>query len=139
MKNNDVIPWKYSTQEELPKDLKEAYQREVKYYFDGYRRIWKDIVQKYMKYHKPNLVNAGFKDLVDRTDVPLYVYATFMTSGKQYYVVRHEQANGKVKWYPANCIVKHRSEPIFKFRKKLNKIIIEPKFSKGSSVFAAWR
>jgi len=85
------------------------------------------------------LVNAGFKDLVDRVDVPLYVYATFMTSGKQHYVVRHEKPNAEVKWYPANCIVKHRAEPIFKFRKKLNKIIIEPKFSKGSSVFSAWR
>jgi len=50
MKNNDIIPWKYNTAEELPRFLKEEYEREVKYYFDGYRRIWKDIVQKYMKY-----------------------------------------------------------------------------------------
>lgn len=45
-----------------------AYKREVKFYFDSYRRVWKDIVQKYMKYQKTNIVNAGNKELVDRRD-----------------------------------------------------------------------
>lgn len=35
-----------------------------------------------MKYDKPNLVNANQKRLLDETDYPIYVFPTFMRSGK---------------------------------------------------------
>ena len=38
-----------------------------------------------MQYKKPNLVNVNHGNLID--EGPLYVYATFMKCGKQYYAV----------------------------------------------------
>ena len=44
-----------------------------------------------------------------------------MKSGKQYYVVKHKslKQNGKVTWYPNDCIVRFREEEIFEYDLKL--------------------
>lgn len=63
-----------------------------------------------------------------------------MRSGKQHYVVKYaDPKTGKVKWYPGDCLVKHREEEIFPFRKKVRRNLVVRKFSKESSVFAAWK
>jgi len=75
-------PNKYHSAEDLAGDALNFYNQEVKYHFNNYKNIWKDIVQKYLKYEKPNLVNAGFKEYLDRKDYPLYIFPTFMSCGR---------------------------------------------------------
>ena len=47
--------------EKLNEEDRISYEREVRFYYNSYRKIWKDIVQKYMKYKKPHLVNASMR------------------------------------------------------------------------------
>lgn len=90
-----------------------------------------------MKYEKPNLVGAGSKELIDRMDYPLYVFPTWMRSGKQHYVVKYTDPKaGRVRWYPGDCLVKHRAEEIFPYRKQVRRHVVLRKFVKEQSVFA---
>lgn len=57
-KQKRLIP-NYATElKSLNHSERQKYEREVKIYFDGMRLIWKDIIQKNLKYKKPNLVNS---------------------------------------------------------------------------------
>ena len=80
------------------------------------------------------------REYIDRQDVPLYVFACFMKSGKQHYVVRHsDRDSGKSKWYPADCVTNFREEEIFNYRKYIKKHMVVRKFVKEQSVFAQWK
>lgn len=75
---------------DLSQEETQLYRNEVKLYFDGLRLIWRDIIQKNLKYMKPNLVNTAYKQELDNQNFPLFVFPTFMRSGKQYYIVKHK-------------------------------------------------
>lgn len=59
-----------------------VYEAEVEAFRDHYKEIWKGTIQKYMKYKFANIVNAEKKAQIENVNVPLYVFATFMRSGK---------------------------------------------------------
>ena len=59
----------------------EAYLNEMKFYYCRYKNTWKSIFEKYLKYKNPNYVNIKHKNLIDRLDIPLYVFPVFMRSG----------------------------------------------------------
>lgn len=80
-KKNNLIPKNVSKIEALDPEDYERYEHEVKFYYDSYREFWKDILQKYFQYKRPNLVNVHMSE-IERQDVPLYVYPCFMKSGK---------------------------------------------------------
>ena len=86
-----IIPKTVSKLESLDEEDFEKYKQEVKFYYDSYKEFWKDVMQKYFKYKRPNLVNIHMSELESQTD-PLYVYPCFMRCGKQHYVV-NEQAD----------------------------------------------
>jgi len=139
-KKAKILPSTASTIEHLEAEELIKYQEEVKFYYDSYKIVWKDIIQKYMKYKKPSLINAEKKDLIDRQDVPLYLYPTFLRSGKQHFVVRStDRSTGKCKWYPSECIANFREEEVFTYRKDVKKLQIVRRFIKETSVFAQWK
>jgi hypothetical protein len=39
----------------------------------------------------PCIVNAGWTQLIENPEFPLYIYPTFLKSGKHYYVVETEE------------------------------------------------
>lgn len=80
-KDNRLISADCKNVEKLQDDDLNVYKNEVKFYFDSYKVTWKDILHKYQQYKNPNLV-YGWKDLVSRIDAPLYIFPTFMKSGK---------------------------------------------------------
>jgi len=47
-----------TTVEELDEEERNIYDEAVKKYYDAYKTTWKDVIQEYMKYKRPNLVNA---------------------------------------------------------------------------------
>ena len=63
--DKNLIPEKNPGLEYLEEHHKRLYMNEVKFYYDSYKVIWRDIIQKYMQYKKPNLVNAERKVLLD--------------------------------------------------------------------------
>ena len=85
-KDKDLIQPQFTTVEDLPEEQLLKYEMEVKHYYESYKKIWKEIIFKYLKYQKPNLVNVN--DYTTRTDYPLYVFPCVMNMGKQYYMVR---------------------------------------------------
>lgn len=119
---------------------RQRYEKEVRIYFDGLRLVWKDIIWKYLKYKRPNLVNSSAKEQLNNLGHPLYVYPTFMKSGKQYYMVKHKTKDtGEVKWFPNHCIVRFREEEIFEYDIKLKRNVAPRRFIKEVSVFAKWK
>ena len=97
-------------------------------------------MQKNMKYTTPNLVNTEKAAEIARIDLPLYVFATFMRSGKQYYMVKHEEPRSKaLTWYPGSCLARFREEEIPRYRKRYARVRVERRFVKEASVFAAWK
>ena len=66
-------------------------------------------------------------------DTPLYVYPTFMRSGKRYYCVKHES-----KKYIHSCVVKFRVEDLKPIQKQLKSHTVERVFKKETSVFNKW-
>lgn len=81
-KQSEKIHAKYEDVESLKGIALKMYEAEVRSYYDSYKLIWKDIVQKYMKYERPNLINANNKDFLDRRDQPLFVHPCFMDYGR---------------------------------------------------------
>ena len=79
---NRLIADTFKKVEELPEEELNLYKNEVKFFYDSYKVIWKDILHKYLKYKSPNLINAQYKDLISKIEVPLYVFPVFMKSGK---------------------------------------------------------
>ena len=90
-----------------------------------------------MQYKKPNLVNTNLGgNLIDKGD--LYVYATFMKCGKQYYAIESYKPERQI--YVHSCIPKFRNEEIPKFLKEQNKRHqVQRNFIKESSVFQNWK
>jgi hypothetical protein len=39
----------------------------------------------------PSILNAGWTQLIDNLEYPLYIFPTFLKSGKHYYFVENEQ------------------------------------------------
>jgi hypothetical protein len=37
----------------------------------------------------PCIVNAGWTQLIDNPEFPLYIYPTFLKSGKHYYIIEN--------------------------------------------------
>ena len=102
--------------------------------------VWREIVQKHLKYDKPNLVNSIFREQLDNWNLPLYVFTTYMRTGKQYYSIKHKvKETGEIKWYANDCIVRFREEDIFEFGKRLKKDVIKRVFIKETSVFNKWK
>ena len=80
------------------------------------------------------------KEQLNNLSYPLYIYPTFMKSGKQYYMVKHKtKSTDEVKWYPNDCIVRFREEEIFEYDIKLKRNIEYRRFIKETSVFAKWK
>jgi hypothetical protein len=44
-----------------------------------------------------------------------------------------------IKWYPASCITRFRDDEIPMYKKKFKRVLIERRFIKEASVFAAWK
>jgi hypothetical protein len=65
-----------------------AYLNEMSFYYNRYKNTWKSILQKQLTYKNINFVNVKHMNLIDRQDVPLYVFPVFMGSGIQKYVVK---------------------------------------------------
>ena len=132
LRNNQIINPAAESIEDLDEKDRDRYEKETKVYLSKYESVWRDIVHKYFKYKKPNLVNATNKQMLDSGK--LYVHACFMRSGKNNYLIQHDDTN-----YLGSCMVKHRQEEVAVFKKKVKKLIIERTFVKEKSVFASWR
>ena len=85
-------------------------------------------------------MNAEKATEIARTDLPLYVFPTFMRSGKQYYMVKSEDPRSKaLKWFPGSCLARFREEEIPRYRKRYARVKVERRFVKEASVFAPWK
>jgi len=80
-KDKNIIPQKSVDPEYLQPHEKRKYHNEVKFYYESYKVIWRDIIQKYLQYKKPNLVNAEKKEQLNNIDIPFYIFPVFMKSG----------------------------------------------------------
>ena len=89
-KERGIIPAKSPDAENLPPHDLRKYQNEVKFYYESYKVVWKDIIQKYMKYKKPNLVNAEKKEQLDNFEIPFFMFPVFMKSGTQNYMIKYQ-------------------------------------------------
>ena len=113
------------------------YDEEVQKYMDSYLMTWKDVIQKHLKYKMPNLVNVEMKEAIDACNVPLYVYPTFMKSGKQYYCIKTQDSGRNM--YVHSNLTKFRTEEIMPYVKpKKHKYNIR-RFKKETSVFQRWK
>ena len=104
---------------------------------EGYRSIWKDIIWTNLKYKKPQLIDADLARASD--EMPLYVYATYMKSGKQFYGIETRDVDGVSSMHIHSCISKFRTEDI-PLAKKIFKYIDRGarRFRKETSVFRRW-
>ena len=110
----------------------------MKEYLDAYLDTWKHVVHANLKYKRPNLVNANMK-LCFTDDVPLYVFATFMKVGRQYYNVQVKHKDKPSTNYVHRCVAKFRYEDIVPFKKSEKSKVIERVFNKETSVFGKWK
>ena len=113
------------------------YDEEVKKYMDSFLTTWKDVIQQHMKYKMPNLVNAEMKAAINAQDLPLYIYPTFMKSGKQYYCVQTQGTEQKM--YIHSTFSKFRTEEIPPYVKPLKHKYNIRRFKKETSVFQRWK
>ena len=112
-----IIPDTAESLDDLEDYQMDQYNKQLKIQLDSYRdsyAYWKTIIQTYMQYKKPNLVNTNLGgNLIDKGE--LFVYATFMKCGKQFYAIESFKPEKKV--YVHSCIPKFRNEEIPKFVK----------------------
>ena len=83
-----------------------------------------------MKYQKPNLINSHYLNQITQN---IYVYATFMKSGKQFYCVETQQPKNKL--FVHSFISKFRNEEIMAYKKSFKHAIIIKRFRREISVF----
>lgn len=62
----------------------------------------------------PCIVNAGWTSLIDNPEYPLYIYPTFLKSGKHYYFVESDQDENL---FMGSFIARYREEEIYKYQK----------------------
>jgi len=63
------------------------YKAEQMKYYEQYQTRWRKIILNKICYKQPNLINAGWTQFIDNLDYPLYVFPTFLKSGKHYYII----------------------------------------------------
>lgn len=56
---------------------------------DALNGAWKETIWKNLQYKKPQFINADLAKVTEKS--PLYVFATFMKSGKQYYGIETQE------------------------------------------------
>mmetsp|Transcript_33921 Transcript_33921/g.52236 ORF Transcript_33921/g.52236 Transcript_33921/m.52236 type:complete len:183 (+) Transcript_33921:179-727(+) len=65
MQDSDLLDGDVKTVDDLKPKEREEYDLEVEAHYEKYGEKWKEVVKEFMKYQKPNLVNADMKTLID--------------------------------------------------------------------------
>ena len=60
----------------------------------------------------PCVLNAGWTQLIQNPEYPLYIYPTFLKSGKHYYIIETEKDQNK---FVGSFIARYREEEIYKY------------------------
>ena len=84
----------------------------------------------------PCIVNAGWTHLIDNPEFPLYIYPTFLKSGKHHYIIENEENERQ---YFGSFIARFREEEIYKYQKIKPRKQLVRKFEKEASVFQPWK
>jgi len=56
-------------------------------YLEDYKSSFKKIIMNNIGYRQPNLINDEYQRHLENLDCQLFVFPTFLTSGKHYYIV----------------------------------------------------
>ena len=117
LKAENKVSEDVSSKEDLnEEELQEFYKKRNKYR-RSLKIHWQSIITKNLPYKSPNIMNLSPEDL---TSVQrLYVFVTFMQSGKHNYAIKSEDSIlGTSDWQFYHEIVNFRTEGICYFTKK---------------------